>query len=278
MTTTLLRRLASHRLVHFVLLGGLVFAFAPKERDGRVVRIEAARVDRAIRDEQARLGRALGAEEKRHVVQGLVDEELLYREGRRIGLDGNDAIVRARVAESMRRSLADAVPASAIDADELRRESEALAAQAPMRTRLALWFVARDRPDAAHRAEELTTALRSGTDPKSPDHPPIPEEALYTADSLARAAGPEVARVAFETAIGQASDPIASAWGFYVVRPLERRPMDPSEARSAALSSLRAKKAEAEVKRAVERAQRDWEVKVDLPPGEGLSDPRGGSM
>lgn len=270
--STLLRGALANRLVHFLVLGGLVFAFVPRERDGRVVRIDAARVERALRDEQSRLGRPLSTAEKQSLMQSLVDDELLYREGRRLGLDENDPVVRGRVAESMRRSLAEAVPASAIDETELRREAEAIAARSPLRVRLALWFVSSDRPDAARVAERVAHDVKDAggerPEPKSPDRPPIPEDATYTEEALARAAGAGVARAAFASPLGTVSDPVASAWGFYVIRPIERRPMDPAEARAQALASLRARKATAEVARAAARAAQDWDVVVDAPRGE----------
>ena len=270
----LLRRLLSSRLLHFVVLGGIVFALAPHDRDGRRVRIDSARVERAYRDEQARFGHSLGSDEKQRIMHALVDEELLYREGRRLGLDANDPIVRARVAESLERSLAEAVPASAIDDEELRVESERIASRAPQRVRLALWFVATDRPDAVSVAERVATDVRHASvpSPRSPDRPPIPDDAVYTEEGLARAAGAEVARAAFETPVGSVSDPVASAWGFYVLRPLERRAMDPADARAAAAVELRARKAEAEVQRAASRAASDWEVVVDAPRGEPAYD------
>lgn len=249
-------RILRSRFLHFVVLGAILFAIAPREREGQIV-IDAPRVDRAFRAEQARLGRVLTAEEKQRVLTALVDEELLYREGRRLRLDEKDPVVRARVAETMRRSLADAV--TKVDPAELDRRARELASQAPLRTRLDVWFVAKDHPDAARVAEAAKGPV---------DRVPLDEGVFYTEEVLARLAGADVARAAFSTALGERSAPVASAWGFWLVKPVERRPMDVAEARAAALDELRARGAASEVARAAARSAQSYDVKVEVPAGE----------
>src|SRR4051794_19267080 len=144
------------RLVHFVVAGGVLFAIAPRERQDRPVHIGVATIERAWRTEQVHRGRLLTPAEKEEVVDDLVADEVLYREGRRLGIDGSDPVVRARVAESMRSELANAVPA--VDPAEVAREAAVLAASAPLRVRLDLWFVAKDRPDASRVAAALAAA------------------------------------------------------------------------------------------------------------------------
>ena len=92
------------------------------------------------------------------------------------------------------------------------------------------------------------------------------EEWVPHREVLARAAGPGVAKAAFETPVGAVSAPIASAWGIWIVRPVERRPLPASEVRGAAEQIVRLRMAGAEIDRVVDRASAD--VVVDMPLGE----------
>jgi len=251
------------RLVHFVVAGGLLFAVAPRERRDRPVHIGVATIEHAWRTEQVHLGRLLTPGDKQRVVDDLVADEVLYREGRRLGIDGSDPVVRARIAESMRSELANAVPT--VDLAEVAREAATLAASAPPRVRLDLWFVAKDRPDASRVAEALAASIGEGH-PRSPDQPPLVEDVFYSEEVLARSAGLGVAKAAFETPVGTVSAPISSAWGLWIVRPVERRALAPGEVRGAAEQVVRQRKAAAEVERVVDRASAD--VVVDMPLGE----------
>ena len=249
--------------MHFAVVGGLLFAVAPRERRERPIHIGVPTIEHAWRTEQVRMGRILTPGEKQRVVDDLVADEVLYREGRRLGIDGSDAVVRARVAESMRTALANAVPA--VDPEEVAREAAVLAATAPLRVRLDLWFVARDRPEASRVAEVLAAGIGK-EHPRSPDQPPLDEDASYSEEILARAAGPGIAKAAFELPVGAVSRPIASAWGIWIVRPVERRPLPTSELRGAAEQIVRQRRSAVEIERVVDRASAD--VVVDMPLGE----------
>lgn len=256
--------LRTNRLLHFVVLGGILFAIAPREHAERPVRVTVGEIEGAWRTEQARSGHLLSPAEKQRVVDDLVADKVLYREGRRLGIDASDPVVRARVAESMRTALAAAVPA--VDPAEVDREAAALASAAPLRVKIDAWFVAKDRPEALQTAERLAEEIATGRSPRSPDVPPVSLDAFYTEETLARVAGLGVARAAFALPVGAAAAPVSSAWGIWIVRALERRPLAPAEVRDAAGDAVRRRKAAAEVARVVERASVD--IAVDMPLGE----------
>jgi len=69
-----------------------------------------------------------------------------------------------------------------------------------------------------------------------------------------------------ETAIGTWSAPIASSWGFYLVRPLERRGPTAAEAMDAAAAEVRRKKSADAVARSIARMAADYEVIVRSHP------------
>jgi peptidyl-prolyl cis-trans isomerase C len=111
------RRLVREPLVHFLLLGGLIFAVLgwrdePEDPASRMIHL--------TREDQARLaanfaeimGRPPTAAELDGLTRGWVREEVLYREALRLGLDDGDAVIRKRLAQKM-----DAIAASAADAE-----------------------------------------------------------------------------------------------------------------------------------------------------------------
>jgi hypothetical protein len=107
-----LRRLTRSPLVHFVLLGGLLFAArhplltreqaagAPVVRDPIVIPIERVR---ALADEfTGRWDRSPNEAEQRALVEQAAQEEALFREARLLALGSGDGSVRRRLVEKMR--------------------------------------------------------------------------------------------------------------------------------------------------------------------------------
>lgn len=96
-----LRKWLSEPLVHFLLLGALLFALdhllaSPDDSSSRIV--VTAKVDHEAQEafRQAR-GHAPNAEELRAMRQRWVDNEVLYREGLALQLDKGDTTIRDRV-------------------------------------------------------------------------------------------------------------------------------------------------------------------------------------
>jgi hypothetical protein len=176
----------------------------------------------------------------------------------------------------MRDHLEAASPAS-VTADEAREEAARQAAHLPVRVRVALAFVSKDRPNAATHADVLARTLAGSPETPPPyggDRAPIENTSFWREEDLARAAGPSVAHAAMDGVVGSWSTPIASAWGFYLVRPLERRAPTSAEAMDAAIAEVRRKKSADAVARAVARIAADYDVVVKSPPGEAAFDPR----
>ena len=99
-------------LVVFVLLGAGVFALdgwlAGSEAEQRVVEITPDRIDRLRARWVAQWGREPTGPELQTLIDDAVDEEILYREAQRLGLDRDDAIVRRRLAQKLTFILEDA--------------------------------------------------------------------------------------------------------------------------------------------------------------------------
>jgi parvulin-like peptidyl-prolyl isomerase len=196
---------------------------------------------------------------RRHVLDRLIDEELLVQRGLELGL--------ARIDPRIRRELAAAVTASAVEAaaprEPTRAELEAFyAADGAFfarggRLHLRQVFVAADTPDAEARAARAAARLRAGTPLASvreefgdDDAAPIPDAPLPVA-KLADYLGPTALRSALTLPPGSVSDPVRSAAGWHVLVVVARRDADPPP-----LAEIEAQVAAEWRRRAGERALR----------------------
>jgi hypothetical protein len=101
-----MRALARSRLLHFLLIGGALFAAerALATRDGRTggeVVVGAARIREVVDDYRRATGRTPTDDERRILVARAIDEELLYREAVARGLDRDDRSIRWQLVEKM---------------------------------------------------------------------------------------------------------------------------------------------------------------------------------
>ena len=94
-------------LVHFLFAGALVFAFfsirggGEVDPAGRTISIDRATKAQISGGFERLMGRAPTDTELDTEIARYVREEVLYREALRLGLDGDDAIVRRRLAQKM---------------------------------------------------------------------------------------------------------------------------------------------------------------------------------
>jgi peptidyl-prolyl cis-trans isomerase C len=258
------------RVVQFFAIGAVVWAMAPAERRSREVVVDGKTVASALLAEQARVGRPLLPEEKQSVMAELVADEILVREGLRLGVGTDDAVVRARIADRMRGHL-EAASLAPVTAEEARAEADRQAARMPVRVRLAVAFLSKERANATAEADALARSLASppnATPPYGGDRAPLEAIEWWREEDLARAAGPGVARAALDMPLGTWSAPIASAWGFYIVKPLERRTPTAAEAMDSAAAEVRHRKRADALARAVARVTADYDVTVQTPAGE----------
>ena len=105
-----LRQFFSQPLVHFLLLGALIFAayglFAPpsqseREQRGEDIIVTQQQLDLLVEEYRATWQRPPGPEEIQALLDGYVREEILVREALRLGLDQGDTVLRRRLAQKM---------------------------------------------------------------------------------------------------------------------------------------------------------------------------------
>jgi peptidyl-prolyl cis-trans isomerase C len=91
-------------LLHFVLIGALLFAFTAlrqEKQEHAEIRISAGEVAQLAAFWETQSQRKPSAEELRGLIEERIDEEVLAREAVRLGLDRDDVIVRRRLAQKM---------------------------------------------------------------------------------------------------------------------------------------------------------------------------------
>jgi parvulin-like peptidyl-prolyl isomerase len=96
-------RLLREPLVHFLVLGMLVFALFGNatSADERRIVVDAARVERLAGQFMQSFRRAPSADELDALIRDDVKEEVYYREALRLGLDRDDEVVRRRMRVKM---------------------------------------------------------------------------------------------------------------------------------------------------------------------------------
>jgi hypothetical protein len=134
-TRALIHLITREPLVAFLLLGGAIFglhaALAERRRDDgaaaelappdRTVRVTPAEIETLKTNFRLAWKREPSVEETGDLVETYVNEEILFREGRALGLDREDGVVRRRLIEKMTLLARPNAPAPEPSQDELRR-------------------------------------------------------------------------------------------------------------------------------------------------------------
>ncbi len=255
----------------------------------------AARVnDRIVlRDDYSRLLTALandkrspiGPEQRRYVLDRLVEEELLIQRGLELGLAHHDARVRKDLTLSMIESIVAEFRDLDVDDTTLRDfyadNKDFFTRAARFRVR-QVWTRAATLADgdaAFDRARQAAERLRAGEDFASVEAAlgdseisPVPD-ALLPPAKLADYLGPTALRTVMELEVGAISDPVRSSTGYHVLQLLERGGATAPEfadVREQVLSEYRRRKADDALRAYLDdlRSRADVEVADDLANAE----------
>src|SRR6188768_4323621 len=100
-----IRTLLGEPMLHFLLVGIALFAAyqwkAPVDSDGRRIVITQGVVDDLVTQHEAAKGREPSSAELNHLIESYVRDEILYREGVRLGLERDDIVVKRRVRQKI---------------------------------------------------------------------------------------------------------------------------------------------------------------------------------
>jgi hypothetical protein len=225
----LLREPLLHFLVAGVaLFGGWRWLHPAGDASDTPERIELGADDvRQIQRSWLAQGRAaLAPEQLRGLVEDRVREEILVREGRALGLDEDDTIVRRRLAQKMEflfedvAALRDPAPGELQDWYEQHAERFTLPARASFRH---LYF-SPDRRGAAARDDAARALGKLAAAPAAADAPALGDPFMFqsyygdrSSEQIARELGPAFAQALLATAPGAWAGPIQSGYGWHLV-------------------------------------------------------------
>jgi peptidylprolyl isomerase len=201
--------------------------------NGAIIRVEDYERLLAALESDRRV--PLGDEERRRVLDRLIEEELLVQHALALGLARSDRRVRADLVSAVLGSLTAASDGEAPGDDEVRdfyeRNRDFFAG--PGRLWVRQVFVAVDgagEAAASERARHAAQRLRAGepieavrAELGSPEVAPLPD-ALLPPAKLREYLGPTALLAALDLEPGATSDPVRSAQGFHVLALVAREP------------------------------------------------------
>jgi hypothetical protein len=216
--------LAREPLVHFVVLGALLFGASAlwQARQRETIVIDRARIEALVQQRSEILGAPPSEEEQALLVEGVVDDAVLLREAYRRGLE-QDELVERHLVQKMRFILGEEIAAP--EEAELRAffTAEAERYRNPPTVSLDQVFF----EDPAEVPGDLLERLRAGEDFRG-----LGERlfmlghrlARYSVADLADLLGADLAREIFALPVGQWQGPFRSPHGVHLIRIAEKLP------------------------------------------------------
>jgi len=202
--------------------------------NGTLVRREA--YERAVQALAADRRDPIGEAEKRHVLERLVDEELLVQRGLELGLAQHDRRVRGDLVSAVIQAVVSQSEAEEPDDEAIerfyaeQRDYFARSGRLEVRQIQVRGPPARDEQDALARAVEAVARLRGGEAFEAVDEAlgdrqvaPLPSD-LLPAAKLREYLGPTATRTALELEPGAVSEPQRSSAGYHVLQLVRREP------------------------------------------------------
>jgi hypothetical protein len=219
------RRVLREPLLHFLLLGLALFLYygrvAPDDDGGKRIVVSQAQVDLLATQFQATWSRPPTPEELNGLVETYVRDEILYREGKSLGLDRDDAVIKRRIRQKLdvmfEESIAQNPPSDADLQSYLDANAEAFR-KPPVVSFEQVYFGAEGGVDAT--ITKARSALQRGADPATLGQPTLlpARQDRVPLDLVARDFGKEFADALAGLAVGEWSEPVTSGFGKHLVR------------------------------------------------------------
>ena len=224
-------KLLKEPLLHFLLLGALIFAVSIWRNQQRPAAIGSTRIEVTAgtiawlsEGFSKQWHRRADADELRGQVNDYLREEVLYREALAMGLDRNDSIVRRRMAQKMEFLTQDIAAAAEPDDAALRKffdQNTARYAKAA-RVNFRHVFFSKERHGGKLDADarEALAALAKGASDETMGDPFLREHEFTdaSADDIAAALGREFAEKVATMPAGDWRGPVKSSYGVHLVR------------------------------------------------------------
>jgi len=229
-----LRTLLGEPLLHFLLIGIALFGayrwVSPGDSGGRRIVITQGVVDDLVTQHVAAKGREPSTTELNHLIESYVRDEILYREGVKLGLERDDLVVKRRVRQKIEMiAEEDASTRAPTDADLVAylTANQARFVQPAIFTFDQVFIGAsRSGPGVLPVVAVTHEALPQAGDPEELGKPTLlPHRMTRTpADLVARDFGASFAAALETVPIGEWVGPIDSSFGAHYVRVSNRAP------------------------------------------------------
>ncbi len=241
-----MKRFLKEPLLHFLLIGGAIFAIAAwRGRTGgeeptmlvkEKARIEvtAAVIDRLRAGYERQFGQAPDARELRGLVTAHIREEVFYREALALGLDRDDTIVRRRMAQKMEFLTGDLADVAEPNEASVREFFERNAARyaRPAQVSFRHVYFSKEKRGANYEAaaREALADLAKGVSDEAMGDAFLHgfEFAARDAQEITALFGEEFAAQLAALREGEWSEPVASSYGLHLVRVDARGPVQPA--------------------------------------------------
>ena len=222
-------------LLHFLLAGAALFgAYAwmnraaenPASKKAAQIQISAGDIRWLTENWTTQWQRPPTQDELRGLVTDYLNEQLLAREARALGLEDNDVIVRRRLAQKLTFLIDDTLRRADPSEDELQQYYTANAQRYRSGARISLahiYFSPQRRADARSDARNTLALLAAAGDTPPPAE--LGDRLLIEAEfrdeteqAISSVFGPGFGRAAFALKTGAWSGPIESGYGLHLVR------------------------------------------------------------
>jgi hypothetical protein len=276
-------RVLREPLLHFLLAGAVLFgayawmnrtAETPTASKAQQIHVSAGDVRWLAENWTTQWRRPPTQEELRGLITDYLNEQLLAREARTLGLEDNDVIVRRRLAQKLTFLIDDTVRRAEPSDDELQRFYEANAQRFRSGARISfahVYFSPQRRADARSDATDALKLLLAagGTPPAVELGDRLLIESEFrdeTEQSISNSFGPGFARAAFALKTGAWSGPIESGYGLHLVRvsALREAQLPPlSEARTRVAEEWKREQEQAAKERYLSELRKKYDIVVD---------------
>ncbi len=229
-----IRTLLGEPMTHFLLIGIALFGgyrwVSPGDSGGRRIVVTQGVLDDLVTQHVAARGREPSTTELNHLIESYVRDEILYREGVRLGLERDDIVVKRRVRQKIEMiAEEDASTPAPTEADlsaYLRANQQRFVQPALLTFEQVFIGESTSRPRLVHAAAVTREALRKGADPEELGKPTLLAHRMTRtpADLVARDFGASFAAALEKVKIGEWVGPIDSSFGAHYVRVSDRTP------------------------------------------------------
>ena len=229
-----IRTLLGEPMLHFLVIGIALFGayrwMSPRESGGRRIVITQGVVDDLVTQHVAARGREPSSIELNHLIESYVHDEVLYREGVKLGLERDDIVVKRRVRQKIEMiAEEDASTRAPSDADlsaYLTANPARFVQPAVLTFEQVFLGQPPSGPGVVHAAAVMHEGLRSGTDPAELGKPTLLPHRMtrIPADLVARDFGASFAAALEKVPVGEWVGPIDSSFGAHYVRVSDRTP------------------------------------------------------